>query len=228
MNHPPKKKHKNPLMPEDDIIDERHLVDLEDSAEISFEDRVSIYWMENKGFLVGCITVLLFIVVGYQAMRIYKEHAEAQLQAEYTEASANDALAEFAKANSNKQLGGFAALTTADTAYAAKDYAKALEFYNLATNVLVEPTLAGRAQLGQAFALYENGSTDEGLAKLNAITADSKLAAAARAEAAYHLAIEADVNGNTTEFESYADQINESTMAGPWQQRLSYYERQVH
>ena len=50
-------------MPEDDVIDERHLIDLEESAEISFEDRVSIYWMENKSFLIGCITVLLLVAV---------------------------------------------------------------------------------------------------------------------------------------------------------------------
>ena len=122
---------------------------------------------------------------------------------------------------------GFAALSTADVAYTAEDYPKALEFYNLAAAALAEPTLAGRAQLGQAFALYQNGSTDEGLAKLNAITADSSLAEAARAEAAYHLAIEADAAGNTAEFESFAAQINASPLAGQWQQRLSYYQQQM-
>lgn len=214
-------------MPEDDVIDERHLIDLEDSAEISFEDRVSIYWMENKGFIVGCITVLLLVVAGYQSMRIFKDRAELALQAEYAEADSSETLADFAKANTNKELGGFAALSTADDAYTAEEYETALEFYNLAAAALTEPTLAGRAQLGQAFALYQNGSTDEGLAKLNAITADSSLAEAARAEAAYHLAIEADTEGNTAEFESFAAQINDSAMAGAWQQRLSYYQQQA-
>lgn len=226
MNHPQKKKHANPLLPEDDQIDERHLIDLEESADISFEDRVSIYWMENKSFIIGCITVLLFVVAGYQSMRIFKDRSEMALQAEYAEANANEALADFAKGNSNKALGGFAALSTADAAYTAEDYDKALEFYNLAADVLEEPTLAGRAQLGQAFALYQNGNTDEGLAKLNAITADSSLAEAARAEAAYHLAVEADAAGNTAEFESFAAQINDSALAGQWQQRLSYYQQQ--
>ncbi len=227
MNHPPKKKHKNPLMPEDDVVDERHLVDLEESAEISFEDRVSVYWIENKSFIIGCIIVLLFVVAGYQSMRIFKDRSEIAFQAEYAAAEANEALADFAKANSSKELGGFAALSTADAAYTDEDYAKALEFYNLAADALTEPALAGRAQLGQAFALYQNGSTDEGLAKLNAITADSSLAEAARAEAAYHLAIEADAAGNTAEFESFAAQINESPLAGQWQQRLSYYQQQA-
>ena len=227
MKRPAKKKHQNPLLPEDDQIDERNLIDLEDSAELSFEDRVSIYWMENKAFISGCITVLLLVVVAFQGMRILKERSEAALQAEYAAADTNETLEDFAKANSNKEIGGFAALSTADAAYTEEDFSKALEFYNLAAEALDEPTLAGRAQLGQAFALYQSGSEEEGLAKLNAITANSSLAEAARAEAAYHLAIEADAEGRTAEFESFAAQINDSALAGQWQQRLSYYQQQA-
>jgi predicted negative regulator of RcsB-dependent stress response len=183
--------------------------------------------MENKSFIIGCMTVLLFVVAGYQSMRIFKDRAEIALQNEYAEANASETLADFAKANTNKALGGFAALTIADTASAAEDYDKALEFYNLAAAAFQEPTLAGRAQLGQAFALYHNGSTVDGLAKLNAITVDSSLAEATRAEAAYHLAVDADAAGNTEEFESYAAQINNSALAGPWQQRLNYYQQQA-
>ena len=227
MNHPQKKKRNDPLMPEDNVVDERHLVDLEDSAEISFEDRVNVYLMENKSFIIGCITVLLLVVVGYQSMRIFKDRAEAALQSEYATADSDDTLAEFATDNSSKQIGGFAALSTADIAYSDEDYAKALEFYTLAAAALEEPTLAGRAQLGLAFANYQSGNTAEGLAKLNAITADSNLADATRAEAAYHLAIEADAAGNSAEFESFAAQINNSPMAGQWQERLSYYQQQT-
>jgi hypothetical protein len=227
MNHPPKKKRKDPLMPDEQTVDERHLIDLEDSAEISFEDRVQIYWMENKSFIMGCISVLLLVVVAYQGLRILKASSEAALQAEYAAADSNGTLAEFAKANSGKAIGGFAALSIADTAYTDEDYATALEFYTLAAGALEEPTLAGRAQLGQAFATYQSGNSAEGLAKLNAITADSRLAEAARAEAAYHLAIEADSAGNSEEFERFAAQINTSTLAGQWQQRLSYYQQQA-
>jgi hypothetical protein len=183
--------------------------------------------MENKGFIMGCITLLLVLVAGYQSMRIFKDRAEMALQAEYAEADSNKALADFAKAHANKELGGFAALTTADAAYTAEDFPKALEFYALAATALTEPTLAGRAHLGHAFALYYNGNTAEGLAKLNAITADSSLAEAARAEAAYHLAVEADAAGNKAEFESFAAQITNSPQAGQWQQRLSYYQQQA-
>ena len=107
---------------------------------------------------------MLLVVAGYQSMRVFKEQSKRALQTKYAEANANETLANFAKENSDKELGGFAALSTADAAYNAKDYTRALEFYNLAASALKEPILAGRAQIGQAFALYQAGQTDEGLA----------------------------------------------------------------
>lgn len=220
MNHPPKKKHKNPLLPDDQQVDERNLINLEDSADLSFEDRVTIYWNENKRFLVGCIIALIVIIVGYQGMRIVKEQMEAALQAEYAEADANNTLAEFARTHSDKELGGFAALKVADKAYAADDFETAFEFYTLAVPALEESTLAGRAQIGRAFALYKSGQTEEGLAELNVITSDTSLAESIRAEAAYHLAVEAYASGRKAQFSNYAAQVNNSEFAGQWQQRL--------
>ena len=220
MNHPPKKKHKNPLLPDDKQVDERNFIDLEDSASLSFEDRLNIYWNENKSFLIGCIFALMLVIVGYQSMRILKERAEAALRDEYSEAYENGTLAEFARTHTDKALGGFAALRIADKAYEKKDYEEALEFYTQAVSVLEEPILAGRARIGQAFALYSTGKTAEGLAQLDAITSDNTLAESIRAEAAYHLAIEAHTAGHTEKYSSYAAQINDSEFAGQWQQRL--------
>ncbi len=220
MNHPPKKKSKDPLLPENNSVDERNLIDLEDSASLSLEDRVNIYWKENKGFLVGCILVLFLIIVAYQGMRIVKEQMEAKLQVSYAKADASDTLDEFARTHSDKVLGGFAALTIADQAYTDNDFETAYEFYTIAVSALQEPLLTGRARIGQAFALYKRGKTDEGLSLLNAVTSDNSLAGAIRAEAAYHLAIEAHTAGHKEEFSNYAAQVNDSDFAGQWQQRL--------
>ncbi|MGJ8652190.1 MAG: tetratricopeptide repeat protein [Opitutaceae bacterium] len=225
MNHPKHKKSKNPTLPDDQQVDERNLVGLEDSVEISIEDRISMYWMENKGFITGCITVLALIIIAINGMRMYKEHAKQQLQASYTAAISEGALAEFAKDNSNA-LGGLAALTSADEAYKAEDHAKAIELYTLAEKNLGDNILAGRAALGLAFALYHSGDTEAGLSKLNAITSNNSLPESARAEAAYHLAINADIAGNNEEFESYMAQINAMPLAGSWKDRLSYYQTQ--
>lgn len=228
MNRPSKNKRHNPTLPEnEDVIDERHLIDAEDSEEISIEDRISIYWMENKGFINGCVFVLALLIIALNGMRIYKNHAEARLQASYSEALANETLADFAQANSNKDLGGLAALTVADQAYAAGEFEKALNFYSIATDALADNILAGRARLGQAFANFYNGNDSDALAQLADIAANSSLAEVARAEAAYHLAVEADVAGRTEEYDRYVAQIEASPIASQWQQRLAMYEQQA-
>lgn len=229
MNRPNKNKIHNPTLPEDqqDIVDERHLIDAEDSAEISLEDRISIYWMENKAFIGGCIFVLAMLIIGFNGMRIYTSHAEAKIQAAYAEAMASTSLAEFAEAHAKKDLGGLAALTVADEAYGAEDFAKALNFYSIAAEALTGKVLEGRARVGQAFALFYTGQESEGLAQLADIAADASLAQAARAEAAYHLAVEADVAGRSDEYDRYVALIEASTIATQWQQRLAIYEQQA-
>jgi predicted negative regulator of RcsB-dependent stress response len=226
MNRPKKNKVKNPTLPEDQQIDERNLVDVEESAEISIEDRIHMYWMENKAFISGCITVLAVVIIGINGMRIYASHSDSKIQGAYAEAMANDTIEAFAKDYSNKPLGGLAALDAADAAYGASDYEKAAEFYGLAADALNNDLLVGRAKLGLAFALYYKGDTEGGLSQLKAIASDKSLSEAIRSEAAYHLAVDADVAGDTAAYESYASQVIGSTSTGQWQQRMQSYQRQ--
>ena len=229
MNRPQKNKVNNPTLPEEqqDLVDERNLVDVQESEEISIEDRISMYWMENKSFISSCIFVLALLIIGFNGMRMYKSHAEAQLKAAYAESVANETIADFAQANSNKDLGGLAALTVADQAYSAKEFEKALNFYSMAADALATNILSGRALLGQAFANFYMGNKEPALAQLADIAANSNLAEAARAEAAYHLAIEADVADRSEEYDRYIAQIQASPIATQWQQRLAMYEQQA-
>ena len=203
------------------------MIDVEDSEEISIEDRISIYWMENKGFINGCIFALALLIIAFNGMRMYKNHAEAKLQAAYSEAINTETLADFAQANPNKDLGGLAALTVASQAYTAKEFEKALNFYSIAADALSDNILAGQARLGQAFANYYNGNTSDALAQLADIATDNSLPEVARAEAAYHLAIEADAAGNGEDYDRYVAQIQASPLATQWQQRLAMYEQQA-
>jgi predicted negative regulator of RcsB-dependent stress response len=226
MNRPKKHKVKNPTLPDDQQIDERNLVDAEESEELSIEDRIHMYWVENKAFISGCITILALVIIGINGMRIYASHAESKIQGAYAEAMANDTLEAFAKDYSDKSLGGLAALDVADAAYADDDYEKAAELYALAADALNADLLVGRANLGLAFSLYYKGDTGGGLSQLKAIASDTSLSEAIRSEAAYHLAVDADVAGDTAAFESYASQVSSSTRAGQWQQRMQSYQRQ--
>ena len=229
MNRPQKNKINNSTLPEDrqDLVDERNLVDVEKSEEISLEDRISMYWMENKSFISSCIFVLALLIIVLNGMRMYKSHAEVELQNTYAEATANETLADFAQANSNKDLGGLAALTVADQAYSAKEFNKALNFYGIAADALATSFLSGRALLGQAFANFYIGNEEAALVQLAEIAANNSLAEVARAEAAYHLAVEADVANRTEEYNRYIAQIQASPLAIQWQQRISLYEQQA-
>ena len=222
MNRPKKKKQQDPLLGEENVVDERNLIDTEESVEVSFEDKAAIYWMENKGFIIGCFLVLCAVLVGMNGLRMYKDSADASLQAAFNEAQASDSLAEFAQANSDQSLGGFAALTVADEAFSAGEFEKAANSM-AGRNALDGFSLANRAQLGQAFALLNAGQSERHSA-LSSLAADSRHPK--RAEAAYHLAVDAYSKGEKAAFESFADQIAGMPLGNQWQQRLDFYLRQ--
>lgn len=226
MNRPKKNKIHNDTLPDDMQVDERNIIDTEESEELSFEDRIHMYWMDNKGFITGCITLLALLIIGYNGMKIYVAYAEDKIQAAYAEATANGALEVFAKEYSDKPLGGVAALSVADAAYTSGEHAGAAEYYALAQNAVESDILKGRANIGLAFATYYNGDAEKGMALLRSVAADSSLPGPIRAEAAYHLAVEADVAGDDKAFESYAAQIAASETASQWKQRMQVYQRQ--
>ena len=229
MKRPKKNKIHNPTLPEDqqDLVDERNLVGADESEEISFEERLNIYWMENKGFISGCIALIALAIIGFNGMRIFKDYSQAQVQEAYAEAVESDTLADFAQAHSDKKIGGVAALAVADQAYGAEEFEKALNFYSIAVTATTGSILEGRAALGEAFARYQTGEKEAALTQLAAIASNVNFSQSARTEAAYHLAIEADVAGRTDDYERYVSQIKESPLSAQWRQRINMYERQA-
>ena len=108
-----------------------------------------------------------------------------------------------------------------------RKFEKALNFYGIAADALATNFLAGRSLLGQAFANFYMGNEETALAQLADIAANSKLAEVARAEAAYHLAVEADLADRREEYDRYIAQIQASPIATQWQQRVAIYEQQA-
>ena len=226
MNRPKKNKIDNPMLPEGEknIVDERNLVDAEDSAEISIEDRISTYWIENKSFVSVSVILLLLLIIGFNGVRIYKGYEEEKVQISYSEAKESKTLENFAESNSSEYLGGLAALAIADESYSKEDYEKALKFYSIASEALIDNFLQGRALIGQAFCMYYNGNINEALDQLVTIAANTSLAEVAQVEAAYHLAVEAKGAGRDEQYDSYATQIKASSIASQWQQRLAIFD----
>ena len=226
MNHPAKNKKKTVTAVAEDSVDDRNLIDLEEAVELSVEEKINLFWMQNKQSVVGVLALVIIAIIGYNGAKLYQNYKVEQLQTSYSEAQANGTLAEFADAHSQHKLGAFAALTVADQAYQDKDFSRANDYYTAAATGLKDHLLEGRARLGEAFAQYYQGDKAKGLSLLRSLTADSALAESARAEAAYHLAVEADLSGDASAFENYQSQIQSLELAGQWQQRLAYYQRQ--
>ena len=225
MKRPSKKKNQN--APESSTADDRNLIDAEESVELSAEDKISLYWMENKSFIVGCLLTLVALLVGINGVKMYADANQAELQNSYATANTNGTLEEFARENTGTKLGGFAALTQADAAYSDGNFELAGGLYELALNGLGENILVGRARLGEAFALYQNGASEEGIARLNAIHNDAGLPSAILAEAAYHLALYAYADEDFATFQSFASRVRTLDESGQWQRRIATYEQFV-
>ena len=223
MKRPQHKKNK-PLSPDpkDEAadIDERNLIDAEESADIAFEERVSMYWMENKVFVSSCIAVLALVIIGVNGVRIYGDYAAEKQQSLYQEAKASNTLASYAIDYPTLDLGGFAALQAADAAYEAAAYDVARENYARAVTALKDPVLVSRAQLGHAFATNELGESEAARDELHALVAGPETAGIIRAEALYYLALHAHLENRDDDFANLAEQIEGLGQAGPWQQRL--------
>ena len=208
------------------VIDERNLVDAEQSTEFSFEDRVAAYWMENKFSIISSILFLTIAIALLNGFRIYRGFSEEKLQANYSAALSAEGLDSYAAGNPNQAIGGFAALSVADAAFEDNDYSRACEFYTLAAQSLEGTILAGRASLGLAFSTYQSAKK-QGLEQLDRIATSAIYSDSVKAEAVYHLAIDALNEGKVEAFDSLFTQINQLEAGSQWGQRLEYYQQQA-
>jgi len=223
-HRPQKKKKRNPTLPEESDVDERSFVDTGESADLSLEDRFQIYWQENRGFIIGCIVLLVLFVGGYQGLSVYQDHRETQLQKAYANADSPEALNAFAKKRADTEIGAFASLRSADAAFEAGAFQKAERRYARAANALADTPMAGRAQLGQAFAIHEAGDREAGLEKLRSLLNNPEIPNGIRAEAAYHLALHAQAEGESDTFEQLRSRLENMEDGAQWAQAVSRYQ----
>ncbi|MDO8543771.1 MAG: tetratricopeptide repeat protein [Opitutaceae bacterium] len=199
--------------------DDRNLVAANETAALSFEDRVNAFWQANRGLVVGACVAVVVLIVGKGVWDYISRERELDLERAYAAATTPEQLKAFAAAHSSHMLGALAQLRIADDAYAAGKAADALAGYEKAIGMLKEPALVGRARIGRAMAKVQAGKTAEGTDELKQLSNDPNQLKAVRTEAAYQLAsLAADV-GNAADVQRLSDELMKIDPTSPWVSR---------
>jgi len=196
---------KNKPIPTDDVIlgqgavqvanprgtpDERKSMVLnKDLKDLEFEDKVWLWWRDNKNFVIFTVFVAFAIIIGVQGWRWFENQQTIAVQKAYLTVTDNDSLLAFAQENASSPLAGVAALRLADEAYDAGNFVQSADFYAKASESLANTTMFSRARLGLAFALLNADKIEEGKKALQEIVNDKTAHRAFHAQASYHLGV---------------------------------------
>ena len=191
--------------------DERKTVILDEDLEgVEFEDKVWLYWIRNKNFILGTVAAAFIIVIGVQGWKLYTANRNAKLASEYEAASTPAQLEEFAKSNSGTKLAGVALIQNADGAYAEGKYDQAQKLYEQAQKDLSKTVLLGRAKLGEAVCIYASGDKAKSESALKAVFEDATLAQSYRAQAGYRLGLAQKQAGKNAEAKETLKKVSET------------------
>jgi len=174
---------------------------------------------ENRTTIfVGCALVVLVILgwYGYKALAAAREN---QIETAYSAAAVPARLRAFAQEYQGHPLAGVAFLKLADDAYAAGNYAAAIDDYDRALAQLPGAPFVARALLGKAVCQLRLGKITEGTAGLRQLAENVAQLKAVRCESAYHLASLAFDAGNFDDVTKFTNLINQVDAGGVWAQR---------
>lgn len=223
-----KKKLAKPAKPAD--VDERNLVEVgAEFAEATFEDKVFLWWVDNKGKAVWTIVGILVAVGGFKTFEVIRTNHEINLRIEAGQALDDPAkLAAFAKENAGTPQAAAALMIQAERQYQAREYSAALDSYRAAAAVYSEIKFnglsLGRAELGAALAQVAV-SPAEGEASLKGLAANQSVIATTRAEAYYKLAVLAVEKKDWPSARSHIDALDKlaaaNVLAETWNQKAA-------
>jgi tetratricopeptide (TPR) repeat protein len=191
-----------------------------DLPQVSFEERVQLFWFENKKTILLTCALVFVILVAKEGVLYYLDQRERAIGTAFAAAETNpEKLRAFANENSGHKLAGLAWLSIGDDAFKAAKYADAASAYDKAEPLVAGTAFAGRALIGQAFSIGLGGDKTKAESLFKKIAADEKQAAATRTEARYHLALLAVEAGRVDEARKALDEVQQGDESGAWSQR---------
>lgn len=200
--------------------DDRNLVTIDENyLAPSFEDKLLMFWEKNGRAVIAVVVVIALAIVARWAFQAYAESRERAVAAEYASAKDAAGLKAFAQAHPDAELAGVARLRVADEAYAAGNFAAAQSDYEAAAKALSGQVLGDRARLGAAISKLQAGDSAGGKAALEALAKDVVFTRTLRAEAAFHLALEARNSGQFAEAKKMIELVLTADGTGLWAQR---------
>ena len=187
--------------------DDRNLVAVDATTAIAFEDKLHLFWKNNRTTVLALCALIVAGIVGKGLWDHLARGKEADIGKAYAAATTTEQLKSFSAAHDGHTLAGIAHLRMADEAYTAGKSADAITAYDKAAGVLKTGPLAVRAKMGRALTKVQTGKTAEATAELKQIADDANQFKSVRAEAAYHLTGLAVEAGNATEAQKLVDQL---------------------
>ncbi|HVW19864.1 MAG TPA: tetratricopeptide repeat protein [Opitutaceae bacterium] len=177
-------------------------------------------WDKNKNFILGGISLVILVIIGWGGWNYYASQHELGIEQEYANATGPDSLRAFVQAHPDHPLAAMAQLRVADAAYEAGQIAAAQAAYQQALDKLPAGIFASRARLGIAICQIQSGQEADGAAALHQLADDTKQAGSVRAEALYHLGSLAAAAGKADEVRQLSVQAIQADASSPWTQRL--------
>lgn len=200
--------------------DDRNLVTIDENyLAPTFEDKLLMFWEKNGRAVITVVVVAALAIVARWAFGAYAESRERAIAAEYAAAKDSAALKAFAQAHPEAELAGVAQLRIADEAYTAGNFAAAQADYDAAAKALSGQVLGDRARLGAAISKLQAGDAAGGKAALEALAKDVVFTRTLRAEAAFHLALQARDAGQPAEAKKMIELVLTADATGLWAQR---------
>jgi hypothetical protein len=186
---------------------------------VTIDENYLMFWEKNGRAVIAVVVFAALAIVARWAFGAYAESRERAIAAEYAAAKDSAGLKAFAQAHPEAELAGVAQLRVADEAYAAGNFAAAQADYEAAAKALSGQVLGDRARLGAAISKLQAGDTAGGKAALEALAKDLVFTRTLRAEAAFHLALQARDAGQPAEAKKMIELVLTADATGLWAQR---------